>query len=73
MSVYLRAKFEVSSITVTSFGLRVLGGREGGRGEQWRAVEGSGGSYTFPPQNEPLKCPQIRVKIYEQMTHAWNA
>ena len=45
MSVYLRVKFEVSSITLTSF-------RQGGRGV------GEGGSFTpSPPQNEPLKGP----------------
>ena len=41
MSVYLRAKFQVSSLILTSF-------RQGGRG--W-------GNFTNPPQNEPLKGP----------------
>ena len=42
MGVYLRTKFEVSSITLTSF-------RSGG---------GGGGNFTSPlPQNEPLKDP----------------
>ena len=43
MSVYLRAKFEVSSIILTSFGQ----GEGGGRGN----------FISRPPQNEPLKSP----------------
>ena len=43
MSVYLRAKSEVSSITLTSF--------------RWR-TGGKGGSFiSLPPQNKPLKGP----------------
>ena len=43
MCVYLRDKFEVSSIILTSFRQRVGVGI------------GGGGNYILPPQNEPIK------------------
>ena len=50
MSVCLRAKFQVSSITLTSF-------RQGER-------EGGGGNFTHPPNSKrtPKKPTQIKVK-----------
>ena len=44
MNFYLRAKFQVSSITLTSF---KKGVGERGRGE----------GYFYPPQSKPLKSP----------------
>ena len=54
MGVYLRAKFEVSSIILPAF-------RQGG---------GGGGNFTpspTPPQNEPLKSPP-RLGLIQQIT-----
>ena len=55
MNVYLRAKFQVSSITLTSF----IEGREGGKGEWADRV----GVILNVPSKQTLEKPnQIRVK-----------